>query len=993
MADYQERTDEFFYDNYTRAWEGAEFKKMIPIYKSEMESLIYSLENKMPYRQEFAKDYLLKLHLTKEVDGKKRAIQIPLSPYSIIPAEVTVLFQKDGKTVYQCSYKQFFKIINNYAEELKNRFWLEGWDAGWIERLDDLKKAHCDGNSEERTSRRKVAGNKNATFEKQKSLTLKPGDIYSLKQLKCQNTLRYLVMNGLTKVKDLNVLSEYTNLRTLYMRSMDIEDISFISTLTNITELGLPGNKITDLSPLENLKNLDHLYIVDNPVTDFSVVEKLPSLKVIYTDINQMPDSTAWDKIPKRVALRVLSFVPTGDFYYETTEVYKRNIELESKKEEEADNAYKLAANGKNEPEKKAPKDSKHLQIKDRWLYSGLYNSLGYTPSVKYDLTKVKTLSCADNIRLVDDLLFLNELGDYSCLEAAVNLRDLNLSNRVINDFQWLKNCVNLKRLDLSHTDFDDLSLLLGMKNLTNLSLAGCKNLKKEDGDLLKELTSIKVLELANTPLFDKSIFPTPIFKTVAQPSGGSVGIFGEPKAFHSGFSLEEILETENRIGVQLPKVYRNYLKIYGKDAVNTKCNNILPPCDIDTSYNYIDYTLVDWEDEFKEAKESNRESEYTDNEYYSLWSTPPRRWKEITDNYLLIWYENQGVWYAGYKLSDLSQGISDPPVYITTNDDFVSFRKCCESTEEFLNLMFEAAEAKPEELPLVSLLKEIDVFDDNCEEEEDTGAAAAPSRRVEKLVNWIKDKTKTLSYKLITNKDKPASLTSGKLGGLPYWDSSRDYPVSANGDKLVLLAQINLSDLPKESPFPKSGLLQFFVAADEMLGISDGGYSVIYHKNIDCSVSEDDVRKLGIPTCDDKMSKEVYFPIENEVSLSIEPCFDAINTMDFRFDELFRWAVLFICNEDIGMNDCYDYLNNEEQDYLDDELRGDGHKMLGYGCFTQWDPRGDEENKRFDTTLLQIDSDEDIMWGDCGVGNFFISGKDLENENFADVLFNWDCC
>ncbi len=990
MDDYREKTDEFFYDNYMRAWEGAEFKKMIPIYKSEMEALICSLEKKMPYRQEFAKDYLLKLHLTKIVDGKKKAVQIPPSPYSIASSEGTVLFQKDGKTVYQCTYKQFFKIINNYAEQLKNRFWLEGWDVGWIERLDTLKKARRDENSEERTSRRKVVGDKNATFEKKKSLTLKPGDIDSLKQLKCQDTLRYLVMNGLTKVKDLNVLSEYTNLRTLYMRSMDIEDISFISTLTNITELGLPGNKITDLSPLENLKNLDHLYIADNPVTDFSVVEKLPGLKVIYTDINQMPDSVAWDKIPKHVALRVLSLIPIGDFYYESTEVYKRNIELESKKEEEAGNAGNLAANGKNEPEKKSAMDSKHLQIRDRWLYSGLYNSLGYTPSVKYDLTKVKTLSCADNIRLVDDFLFLNELGDYSCLEAAVNLRDLNLSNRVINDFQWLKNCVNLKRLDLSHTDFDDLTLLLDMKKLTNLSLAGCKNLKKEDGDLLKELTSIKVLDLANTPLFDKSIFPTPVFKTGVKPSADSVGIFGKPKAFHSGFSLEEILEAENRIGVKLPKVYRNYLKIYGKDAVNTKCNSIMPPCDIDTSYNYIDYTLVDWEDEFKDAKKEKREEEYADNEYYRLWSTPPKRWKEITDNYLLIWYENRGVWYAGYKLSDLSQEIENPPIYITTNDDFVSFRKCCDSTEEFLNIMFEVAEANPKELPLVSLLNEIDVFDNSCQKEEDT---AAPSKRVEKLVNWIKDKTKTVSYKLIANHDKPVTLTSSKLGGLPYWDGSRAYPVSANGDKLVLLSQINLSDLPEDSPFPKSGLLQFFIAADEMLGLSDGGYSVIYHKNIDYTVSEDDVRKSGIPTCDGEMSEEVYFPIENEVSLSVESCFDSINTTDFRFDELFRRAVLFICNEDIGMNDCYDYLDNEEQNYLDDELRGDGHKMLGYGYFTQWDPREDEENKRFDTTLLQIDSDEDVMWGDCGVGNFFISREDLEKENFTDVLFNWDCC
>jgi len=31
-------------------------------------------------------------------------------------------------------------------------------------------------------------------------------------------------------------------------------------------------------------------------------------------------------------------------------------------------------------------------------------------------------------------------------------------------------------------------------------------------------------------------------------------------------------------------------------------------------------------------------------------------------------------------------------------------------------------------------------------------------------------------------------------------------------------------------------------------------------------------------------------------------------------------------------------------------------------------------------------------MWGDCGVGNFFINIEDLKNLDFSDVLYNWDC-
>ena len=42
---------------------------------------------------------------------------------------------------------------------------------------------------------------------------------------------------------------------------------------------------------------------------------------------------------------------------------------------------------------------------------------------------------------------------------------------------------------------------------------------------------------------------------------------------------------------------------------------------------------------------------------------------------------------------------------------------------------------------------------------------------------------------------------------------------------------------------------------------------------------------------------------------------------------------------------------------------------------------------------LFQLDTVEDIMWGDSGVGNFFIREEDLKNRDFTRVLYNWDCC
>ena len=46
---------------------------------------------------------------------------------------------------------------------------------------------------------------------------------------------------------------------------------------------------------------------------------------------------------------------------------------------------------------------------------------------------------------------------------------------------------------------------------------------------------------------------------------------------------------------------------------------------------------------------------------------------------------------------------------------------------------------------------------------------------------------------------------------------------------------------------------------------------------------------------------------------------------------------------------------------------------------------------------LFQLDSDYwknqwRILWGDAGVGAFFINSKKLEELDFGDVLYNWDC-
>ena len=64
------------------------------------------------------------------------------------------------------------------------------------------------------------------------------------------------------------------------------------------------------------------------------------------------------------------------------------------------------------------------------------------------------------------------------------------------------------------------------------------------------------------------------------------------------------------------------------------------------------------------------------------------------------------------------------------------------------------------------------------------------------------------------------------------------------------------------------------------------------------------------------------------------------------------------------------------------------GHKIGSYAEFTQTDPRDYDCEKRADVQLLQIDPDEQIMFGDAGLGHFKYSwdGDNLKLENDLQV-------
>lgn len=153
----------------------------------------------------------------------------------------------------------------------------------------------------------------------------------------------------------------------------------------------------------------------------------------------------------------------------------------------------------------------------------------------------------------------------------------------------------------------------------------------------------------------------------------------------HEGYGDEDIQSAEEKVGARLPKDYREYLLAYGADEINTAHNYLMPPGEICTTYQIIADELEEWQPEFEEAIQEGKQEKYADNGCFQLAQLPPSEWGKVTENYVLIWSENQGVWNAGYLLRDLQEGKVNPPVYRSTEDDFITFAACACETEGFL--------------------------------------------------------------------------------------------------------------------------------------------------------------------------------------------------------------------------------------------------------------------------------------------------------------------
>ncbi len=235
--------------------------------------------------------------------------------------------------------------------------------------------------------------------------------------------------------------------------------------------------------------------------------------------------------------------------------------------------------------------------------------------------------------------------------------------------------------------------------------------------------------------------------------------------------------------------------------------------------------------------------------------------------------------------------------------------------------------------------------------------------------------------YKLYPYKGK-ISLVDSKFSGQPYIPLNFSYPKDLNGQEMKLLAQINFAQFSTILPFPKEGILQFFISPT----IYQTRYSVEEHifQHYFKVRYYPNLPTLDTLTCDptpEDSTNQEGFPIGEEMAITYIPLMEPVSAMDYRIEEYLFHPLAH--NFSTIIND-----RSFEDIYVEHFLGAD-HKIGGYPYFIHKDTRKNSHFlKRFDTLLLQIVSNDsqNIMLGDSGIIKFFINQHKLLNLDFSDI-------
>lgn len=247
-------------------------------------------------------------------------------------------------------------------------------------------------------------------------------------------------------------------------------------------------------------------------------------------------------------------------------------------------------------------------------------------------------------------------------------------------------------------------------------------------------------------------------------------------------------------------------------------------------------------------------------------------------------------------------------------------------------------------------------------------------------------------------SKNKNIWLKESKIGGVPYFPEWIDFPVyedTRNYEyvewvKLQLLAQINLSDI-KSSIGPKSWILQFFINPInecyyegfwDDISENKNEFKVIYHPDI------------SIPP---QSEEEI---LNNYDELGLDPIYlfnDLQESIKMSFDHTYTDSINWLSLESTYIKEKFKNTSPNFEELVqefDSVLQENNYisKVYWNHDIVQRDIR--INNNDDSILLLELSLYDMFEWDSHHEGflYFFITKSDLINNNFNNVIFDYQC-
>ncbi len=240
--------------------------------------------------------------------------------------------------------------------------------------------------------------------------------------------------------------------------------------------------------------------------------------------------------------------------------------------------------------------------------------------------------------------------------------------------------------------------------------------------------------------------------------------------------------------------------------------------------------------------------------------------------------------------------------------------------------------------------------------------------------------------------------VTGSYLTGHPYLPAGVDWPTGPAGPQ-VFIGQVNFAEVGTLPGFPTSGLLQWFVEADDTYGLTFddtagvAGFTARWYPTTTAGSVRPPDAPTPTATLDDLPIEFVGPTALRFRSASSIPDWDDLPEQ-IRSDTVWERMALALGESRSEPGFLYAEHVRGATSPLP-EVRTTS-KVGGYASFTQDDPRGQGGYPAADSgrseLILELDSLDVGGWGDSGIAHLFGDPAALAAGDTGSLRYHWDC-